>query len=159
MEAAKSKGKHAGVYAPDASNGADTLSYLEKTLKVVRRISGNDTGSLGLHPAVYFYSPSGNFQSSAFLGVVMLIQGLEAGRKFLNFTDVRGDLETILLENKHFIGDTTHKLGSGHRSSPWVRDLLEKLLSELWTGSSVEQVVKAILVDEKFSYLAQKKQS
>ncbi|ENE0576999.1 DUF262 domain-containing protein, partial [Escherichia coli] len=38
------------------SDGSETVVVLEKTAKLLNWITGNDKGSLGLHPAVYFYS-------------------------------------------------------------------------------------------------------
>lgn len=39
--------------------GDATLDVLRQSLRLARRITGNDTGSLGLHPGVYFYGSSG----------------------------------------------------------------------------------------------------
>lgn len=58
-------------YADD-SNGDLTIESLRKSLKLAKRITGNDRGSLGLHPAVYFYGPTGRHSEPLFLGTVAL---------------------------------------------------------------------------------------
>ena len=39
----------------DDLDGEITVGVLKRSLRLANRISGNDRGSLGLHPAVYFY--------------------------------------------------------------------------------------------------------
>lgn len=150
----KKRTKMEAAYPPDNTNGEQTLAFLDATLKVLRRISGNSTGSLGLHPAVYFYSPAGNFQPSALLGVVQWVQAMEGQNQLARFTAVRGKLEALLIANKHFISDTVHKLGSGSRSAPRVRALLERLVEDLTNGKTDDDIIKRLHADDAFAYLA-----
>ena len=46
----------------DDLNGDETISFLEAMRKIVRRISSDHVSSLGLHPAVYFYSEAGGIK-------------------------------------------------------------------------------------------------
>ena len=43
----------------DDESGEETVEALTKAVALAKRISGNDQGSLGLHPAIYFYGPTG----------------------------------------------------------------------------------------------------
>ena len=43
----------------DDKDGIRTVEFLKNTKRIISRICSNDEGSLGLHPAVYFYSASG----------------------------------------------------------------------------------------------------
>lgn len=57
------------VVDPD---GSAAVELLTRVRKVSSRIAGIQPGSLGLHPAVYFYSATGNYQPTAFLAAVGL---------------------------------------------------------------------------------------
>lgn len=50
--------KEIDAFDEDA-DGTKTIEVLKRTIAVMTRISGNDAPSLGLHPAVYFYSDRG----------------------------------------------------------------------------------------------------
>ena len=49
----------------DDEVGTDTLEYLSKTRRALRLILSNEKLSLGLHPALYFYTAGGAFQPAA----------------------------------------------------------------------------------------------
>lgn len=57
----------------DDVDGTNTINCLKQSIKLFNRITGNDNGSLGLHPAVYFYGPSGRHSSPMFLGTSFLL--------------------------------------------------------------------------------------
>ena len=54
-------------------SGDATIVALEKARRLAGWITGNDNGSLGLHPAVYFYGPTGLHASPMFMGTVSLV--------------------------------------------------------------------------------------
>ncbi|MEO0454917.1 MAG: DUF262 domain-containing protein, partial [Verrucomicrobiota bacterium] len=126
---------------PEDSSGLATVDSLKKSLKLARRITGNDGGSLGLHPAVYFYGPSGRHSSPMFMGTVTLI-----GRKLANndvnffrkFTDIRPKLETVLIENKDLIATILQKHLSPKRVNAYC-DLLNGILEQLHMGVRVDE--------------------
>ena len=64
---------------PDDTDGNGTIRALKSIWELASRITGNDHGSLGLHPAVYFYGPSGQHQAPMFMGTAFLFK-----KKFLN---------------------------------------------------------------------------
>lgn len=102
----------------DDSNGDLTLSVIKKSLSLAKRISGNDSGSLGLHPAVYFYGPSGRHSSSMFMGIVDLFsKKIRNNDKefFVKFTLAREQLELILVEKKDLIATILQKHISKNR--------------------------------------------
>ena len=47
-------------YYEDDLTGDKTIEVLNRTERLVGWITGNNKGSLGLHPAIYYYGPSGN---------------------------------------------------------------------------------------------------
>ena len=121
------------------TDGAATVNALSRSLRLARRITGNDGGSLGLLPAIYFYGPSGRHVSSMFLGTSKLIAKKLANNDpgfFPKFTAVRERLETILMAQKELIASILQKTISTRRIDRYA-DLLEKTISRLAAGETV----------------------
>lgn len=51
-------------------NGATTLKFLKEVKRISYRINSNHPSSLGLHPAVYFYSQEGRHKPASFFAVI-----------------------------------------------------------------------------------------
>jgi len=125
-------GKSIAAYDDD-STGEQTVAVLKNSYQVLNRISGNSPGSLGLHPAVYFYNERGKYSRFLFLGMIAVIQDKIRNNNsqwFRDFTDARARLETFLVSNKSVIGMLLQNLAKGHRVIK-IRDLIEFLVSEL----------------------------
>ncbi len=71
-EKGKTKLKTITDYADD-EDGSGTKTVLALALKSLKRITGKEPGSLGLHPAVYFYNERGKHSRFMLLGMVSLI--------------------------------------------------------------------------------------
>jgi hypothetical protein len=56
------------------TDGRKTIEVLDECLAVMTRVTGNDAGSLGLHPAVYFYSDKGRHIPDLLLGMLYLFK-------------------------------------------------------------------------------------
>jgi hypothetical protein len=118
-------------YADD-STGEATVQVLEAALRLATRITGNDRGSLGLHPAVYFYGPSGVHSGPMFMGTVALIARKLAnndGNFFRKFSQVRAAVEKQLVGSKDLIATILQKLTSPKRARAYEL-LLEALISK-----------------------------
>lgn len=114
----------------DDLTGELTISSLKKSLRLVSRISGNDGGSLGLHPAVYFYGPTGRHSRSMFLGMVTLLARKlidNDSKFFVNFTTARAKLEKILISRKDLIATILQKHLSRKRNIMYAK-LIEELI-------------------------------
>lgn len=125
----------------DDSDGQATLTVLTRTLQLMQRITGNDKGSLGLHPAVYFYGPTGRHSSPMFMGTVALFATKLANNDkgyFQKFTGVRAKLEAVLIGNKDLISTILQRFLS-HRRIDRYRALLESIVSELLASREVTQ--------------------
>ena len=48
---------------PEDGTGEETVAYLKKVRRRATRLTTNETRSLGLHPAVYFYRPTGRLST------------------------------------------------------------------------------------------------
>lgn len=118
-------------YADDLT-GEATVAILRAGAHVMRRITGNDAASLGLHPAVYFYNERGKHSRFLFLGIVDLIARrlLENNKGFfVKFTTAREKLESFLISNKSLIGILLQNTGKKVRVSR-IREMLEFLITE-----------------------------
>lgn len=125
-------GKLIEKYADDGS-GADTVTVLKNSLQVLSRITGNSPGSLGLHPAVYFYNERGKYSKFLFLGMASLIQEKIRNNDaefFKKFTVARRRVEDFLVDNKSLIGIILQNLSKGQRV-PKIRELFEFLVNRL----------------------------
>jgi hypothetical protein len=141
------KGKSITDYKNDPT-GDETIQVLRNALEVVNRITGNSAGSLGLHPAVYFYNEKGRFNRFLFLGTALLITERLRNNDsyfFRKFTTARGSLEKFLMENKSLIGGLLQKMAKSQRV-PKMRDMLTFLVNEFLNSKTVtpETVINAL---------------
>lgn len=119
-------------YADD-EDGTLTIDILRKTLNLAKRITGNDKGSLGLHPAIYFYGPTGRHSIPMFLGIMELfVEKLLNNDKlfFKKFIQQREFLENILANKKDLISSILQKHRSPDRVpafKKFINDLVTKI--------------------------------
>jgi hypothetical protein len=128
---------------PDDGNGDATIGVLRKSLEVIRRITGNHPGSLGLHPAVYFYNERGKYSRFLFLGMAALLTERLRNNDdlfFRKFTLARSAIEQFLIENKSLITLLLQNLGKGQRV-PKMRDLFQFLVN---CGKSMPTALAAV---------------
>lgn len=126
---------------PDDSDGSATSKVLEKTLSLMKRLTGNEGGSLGLHPAVYFYGPTGRHSSSMFMGTVKLVAKKLADNDkefFKTFSQVRFNLETLLIEHKDLMATILQRHISGKRAERYA-SLLDQIIGSLIAGNVVTE--------------------
>lgn len=125
----------------DDGDGAATVDLLRRTVRLANRISGDDKGSLGLHPAVYFYGPTGRHSGPMFMGTVSLFAKKLANNDdtfFKKFSKVRRQLEQLLVENKDLIATLLQKNISPRRVSTYA-DLLDHLVQDLCESKKIDE--------------------
>jgi len=124
----------------DDIDGSATTAVLKGALTVARRITGNSNGSLGLHPAVYFYNERGKHSRFLFLGMVLLIsrklKDNDSGF-FQKFIRARGKMEEFLIENKSLIGILLQNMSKQTRVSK-MRDLYAFLIEGYANGNMIK---------------------
>jgi hypothetical protein len=126
---------------PDDVDGTATIGVLRKTLELMERITGNDKGSLGLHPAVYFYGPSGRHSSAMFMGTARLIANKLANNDkdfFKKFSKIRAKLESLLINHKDLIATILQRNISGKRVSRHSA-MLDGAVKALYEGTAVTE--------------------
>jgi hypothetical protein len=134
---------HDNALADDA-DGTETIKYLRRIRNISDRITGSHPGSLGLHPAVYFYGATGNIQPTAFLAVVKLIEYLEKENALDKFTAVRSRFEEFLVNYRHFINQIGRTYGSGTKGLEPLFTMYKIIFKLLHEGREDAQIVEAI---------------
>ncbi|MFF9898648.1 HNH endonuclease family protein [Streptomyces longispororuber] len=125
----------------DDVDGAATLKYMQAVKKTAGRIAGNSPASLGLHPAVYFYSATGRFQPAAFLAATALIQELSEKNQLMKFTDTRKDFEEFLIKYKYFLNQIVRAYGSLQRSVPPILTMYRIVWEGMMEGVGEEEII------------------
>jgi hypothetical protein len=126
-------------------DGSQTVATLNRCRKVLARISGNEKGSLGLHPAVYFYSDRGKYLPELFLGIIYLfkLKLLNNDDNFFHkFTVAREAIEEFLIKNKAVVSQILVQISSRARIER-VGDMFEYLVKSASTGPTIEGLAEA----------------
>lgn len=150
IDASKAKNMRPDKSQPDESA---TLNVLRTAERMARRMTGVHASSLGLHPAVYFYSASGRHQPTAVLAMAALIVDLEAASKFSDFTKVRAAFEDFLVEHKAFINQITTKYGSMAKGYRQMKDYFSYVLEGFIAGRAKEEVVSSLATHDRYHTL------
>lgn len=137
---------------PDDVDGEQTVVFLREARKIIYRISGNHPSSLGLHPVVYFYSPSGRYQPVAFLAIIRLLQEFEAKNYYRFFTDCREKFEDFWLKYKNFASQISYRYGSGAKSYDTLYELFKSVVENIGSGKTEEEILHQLRIG-KFSFL------
>lgn len=139
--------------SPDKDGGA-TVAFLRSTRKIISRITGVHPSSLGLHPAVYFYSATGRHQPTAFLAVIEFVKNLEQKNEFIEFTKARAAFEQFFIENKSFANQITVKIGSGPKGFLRLKELYDLVFKLCRENQASDQIKTHLRNDKDFSFLA-----
>jgi hypothetical protein len=141
---------------PEDPDGAITSNFLRNVRKASSRIAGVRPESLGLHPAVYFYSATGAYQPSAFLATISFIQDLEEEDRLILFTSHRHDFEELLLRWKYFINFIVARYGSGNRSLAALIGFYQFLFDGVAASRKDDDILPSLLEDDRLKFLEAK---
>ena len=119
--------------------------------KIAQRITSDELGSLGLHPAVYSYSATGRFQPTAFFAQVQLVKHILREDKVNEFTSIRAQFEDFLVSYKYFINQLISNYGSNTRGLSPLFDLYVLIVNEITSGKSNAEVKAIVLSDTRFA--------
>jgi hypothetical protein len=131
----------------DDSTGDETTKILKEALAIVSRMTDNTPGSMGLHPAVYFYNDRGKYSRFLFLGMASLIAEKLRNNDdeyFKKFTHARKNMENFLISNKSLISSLTQNMAKSNCVSK-MRDLFAFLVGE--------SAVKMVQIEEIITHL------
>ncbi len=121
------------------TTGENTEKVLRNSLDVANRITGNSAGSLGLHPAVYFYTESGKHSRFLFLGIASLFSEKVRNNDtawFKKFTSARSKLEDFLINEKSLIGLILRAITPRQRMAK-AKELISWLVDQYNKGEDV----------------------
>ncbi|MFC8145855.1 DUF262 domain-containing protein [Streptomyces paradoxus] len=125
----------------DDEDGSTTLQFMKAVKRAAGKIAGNEPASLGLHPAVYFYSATGRFQPAAFLAAVAFVKDLADKRKIASFTDKRAEFEEFLVRYKYFLNQIVRAYGSLQRSVPPTLLMYQTIFGALLEECSDSEII------------------
>jgi len=137
----------------DDLDGTQTIEFLRNCQKVARRINSDHPSSLGLHPAVYFYSRDGRYKSASFYATVALMLEFENQNLAKDFISVREKFEKFLIDYDFFIPQIVRRYRSALGSHTHVKDFYLKVIKMLKEQKSNEEMVKELTNDPEFKYL------
>ncbi|MDC4741122.1 HNH endonuclease [Acinetobacter baumannii] len=127
---------------PDDTTGNVTVKYLENTWKVIKRLTTMDPGSLGLHPALYFYSEKGRYQPTTLMAWMEIIKSMEEKNTFKTFTEQRSKIEDVLFKYKNLTNQVSNKYGSGLKSYKYLIDLYNLFMDNYHDIENLEKLIR-----------------
>jgi hypothetical protein len=143
-----------GAPSPDEDRqGERTIEYLIRTRRVMRLLLSHDPSSLGLHPAVYFYSWTGTQQPILFLTIASIIIEFERSNKLREFIRIRRGFEKFLMTNRSLLNQVIRKFGTKSSGAKHLRAFYLEVIKLLDDGIDAEQVAATLRSQPQFSYL------
>lgn len=136
----------------DDLTGEKTIEYLKKSKKISNLINSTHPSSLGLHPAVYFYSKGGRHKSASFFAVTELLMDLEKKKRFKQFTDCRGDFEELLIDYDFVIQQILRNYRSSSKAIPHIKGFLLNLINEL-EDKPKNEAIQNVLKSEDYKFV------
>ncbi|MCA0959613.1 DUF262 domain-containing protein [Muricauda ruestringensis] len=136
----------------DDENGEKTIEFLKKSKKISNLINSTHSSSLGLHPAVYFYSKGGRHKTASFFAVTEMLIELEKKKKLKEFTDIREDFEDLLIDYDFVIQQILRHYRSSSKAIPHIKNFLLNLFNEL-SGVAKNQAISKVLKMEEYKFV------
>ena len=133
------------------TTGQETISYLKNTNKIIRRFTTTHSSSLGLHPAVYFYSEKGRYQPTAFMAWIEMIKEFEKKNYFNKFIDYREAIESVLLSFKYITNQVTVKFGSGLKGYKQLKEVYSRSIELVMEEKSKDEI--SVELKHSFPYI------
>lgn len=135
-------------------DGDQTVQILAKCSAIAKRINSTHTSSLGLHPAVYFYSAEGKYKPSSFYATTSFVKYLSQSPKRLReFTQVRESFETILIEHEYITEQIIRKWRGAIAGYPHVVNYYQLLVSLLHEGKQPSEIIQGLATRADYNYI------
>lgn len=157
IDNSKSKGKKLVLTEHETPNEPETLKAIVNSAKFARMITGDHPSSLGLHPAVYFYSSNGRHQPTSVLAMVQFLWDMNHNNELNKFCANRKAFEDFLVERKMHINQLTTKYGSMSKGYRQVRDFYRVVFDALAAGKAPDEVDALLSSHERFQILVKEK--
>lgn len=132
----------------DDLDGSATINTLKTLQRVLSRITGNGIESLGLHPAVFFYSRTGKHLDMLLLAVISVFSKAirnNDGDFFKKFTRRRSIIEDVFLNHKELVGQANFAFRSRDRVEKWASFIESVARGKLLkVGFSSDELIEAL---------------
>jgi Protein of unknown function DUF262/HNH endonuclease len=157
IDSSKSKGKKLALSDHETPNEQEAMKAIANTAKFARMITGDHPSSLGLHPAVYFYSSNGRHQPTSVLAMIQFLKDLHSNNEINKFIDNRKEFEDFLIDRKMYINQLTIKYGSMSKGYRQVRDYFRFVFDALAAGNTSDEIDALLRNHERFQILVKEK--
>jgi hypothetical protein len=139
----------------DDTDGNITLSHLDKCKRIAQRINSDNSRSLGLHPAVYFYSQDGRHKTASFYAITALMLEFENNKSIINnFITFREKFEEMLIEYDYLVQQIVRKYRSAIKAYPYVKKFYLEIIDKLTAPAKAKDaVISEIIQEPVFSYI------
>ncbi|WP_292291608.1 DUF262 domain-containing protein [Mesorhizobium sp.] len=135
------------------TTGQRTVEFLKRARRAAQLVISNAPSSLGLHPAVYFYSWTGKQQPILFLTMADILVDLDRRKKLDEFVKRRASLEKFIINHRTLLNQIVRKFGTKDSGKGHLRSFYEKVFESIGAGKSDADIVDALTSDKAFTYL------
>jgi len=141
-----------GVPSPeDDKIGDRTSEYLVRCRNVMQLLVSSHPSSVGLHPAVYFYSWTGKQQPILFLTIAEILVELDRDKKLPEFIGLRQRFEEFLVSNRALLNQVIRKFGTKGSGRVHLRQFYDDVMRFIRDGEP--DIVAALCLDHRYAYL------
>jgi len=137
----------------DDQDGQRTIEYLSRCRRVMHLLISKDSSSLGLHPAIYFYSWTGNQQPILFLVIAALMIELDRANRLKVFTKYRAELEEFLFRNRTLLNQIVRKFGTKDSGFNHLARFYRDVLNILGENKLHTEIIEELKNNPIYSYL------
>lgn len=138
----------------DDKSGEQTVAVLKSVRRISYLLNSNHASSLGLHPAVYFYSQEGRHKTASFLAFTDLISRLYTHNKINKFIKARKSFEAFLLEYEYLIQQINRKYRTAQASYRHISSFFELLIEKMDGETGNQEILESIQSNDDFGYLS-----
>jgi hypothetical protein len=136
----------------DDEMGDDTINVLSNTKKMLANITGGQHCSLGLHPAIYFYSRQGRYQITSFLAFLHLVKKYEQEDKLIKFTTIRSSFEYFFWKHKSIVNQAQSQWGSGAKGYVKLYEMIDFIINEFLKGNNEDAILQLLDSTEDYKF-------
>lgn len=137
----------------DDVDGIRTLETLKRVRRAADLICSNSVRSLGLHPAVYFYSWTGKHQPILFLTMADIVLDAERRSKLPQFIKRRAAFEAFIQDHRALLNQIVRKFGTKDSGQQHLRRFYEEILSAIDAGMGDQAILERLISHKEFTYL------
>lgn len=141
------------VSGEDDTDGQRTIEYLVRCRRVMYLLISRDPSSLGLQPAIYFYSWTGNQQPVLFLVIVSLVIEWDRMHRLKMFTTHRKELEEFLFRNRTLLNQIVRKFGTKDSGFRHLATFYADVLEIVSKGKTHTEIIPELEKKPVYSYL------